>query len=153
MSNPATAILSNAVKLPLPKIIGPTTHGVIDYAHCAFFFGVALFCRKSNKRASNAALATSAMLLAQAALTDYRFGIKPVLPFAVHGEMDSGFASLSWVIPRICGFSGTGASRIFEVNSMVEAAVVRMTDFDSERARRDREEHAISGIPSISSAV
>ncbi len=138
MSSPAS-LLSNPVNLPLPEIISPTAHGIIDYAHCAFFLGVAYFFRNSNRRASNAALATGAFILAQSVLTDYRFGIKPVLPFAVHGQMDSAFASLSWAVPRFVGFKGTAAAKIFEVNSIVEAAVVRMTDFDSERARQERQ--------------
>lgn len=143
----ATAsILSNVVKptaldVSVPKVISPTAHGIIDYAHSAFFLGLGLFYRNSNKQVASAALGTGALLLAQAALTDYRFGVEPMIPFAVHGEMDAVFSSVSWLVPRLFGFSGTAASRIFEVNSIVEAAIVRLTDFDSERARREREEY------------
>jgi hypothetical protein len=122
----------------LPKVIGPTGHGVIDYAHAAFFFIVGLCCKRSNKRAARAAFATSGFILVQSMLTDYRFGVKPVFSFETHGKMDTVFAASSWLIPRFFGFEGTGAARIFEVNSLAEASVVGMTDWDSERAEEER---------------
>ncbi|HEY0759670.1 MAG TPA: hypothetical protein VGD59_10485 [Acidisarcina sp.] len=123
-----------AMENNLPKVIDAKTHGIIDYAHAAFFFSVALACRKSNKPAAVAALGTGAFVLVQSLLTDYPLGAKPVLSFDAHGKMDASFASASWLVPRIFGFSGTPAAKIFEVNSVVEAAVVGMTDWDSEKA-------------------
>ena len=122
----------------LPKVISPKAHGVIDYAHAAFFFTVGVFCARSNKRAASAAFATSGFILAQSLLTDYRFGAKPILPFETHGKMDATFASGSWLIPRIFGFRGTPEAKIFEINSLAEASVVEMTDWSSERAHRER---------------
>lgn len=122
----------------LPKVIGPTAHGIIDYAHAAFFFTVGVCCLRSNKRAASAALATGGMILVQSMLTDYRLGVKPVISFETHGKMDSVFASSSWLIPRIFGFSGTTAARIFEMNSAAEASVVGLTDWNSERAHAGR---------------
>jgi hypothetical protein len=122
----------------LPKIISPTAHGVIDYAHSAFFFTVGLACSRSNKRAAAAAFATSGFILAQSLLTDYRFGAKPVISFETHGKMDSVFAASSWLLPRIFGFKETPAAKIFESNSLAEASVVGLTDWDSERAREER---------------
>jgi hypothetical protein len=137
MSSVQSAVLP-VLEQKLPKVIGPTTHGIIDYAHAAFFLGVALLYRGSNKRAARAALGTSAFILTQAMLTDYRFGVKPVLSFAAHGKLDEAFASASWIVPRIFGFNGAPGAKIFEVNSFAEAAVIGLTDFDSERARRER---------------
>ncbi len=127
-----------ALETKLPKVISPATHGVIDYAHAAFFFSLGLFCRRSNKRAAQAAFATSGFILAQSLLTDYRFGLKPLIPFETHGKMDSVFASASWLLPAIFGFRGTGAAKIFEANSLAEASVVGMTDWSSTRAHRER---------------
>ena len=116
------------------KVIGPKVHGMIDYAHVAFFFTVALLCRKNNKPAAVAALCTGSFVLAQSLLTDYPLGVKPLIPFEVHGKMDVAFASASWVIPKVFGFSGTKAAKIFETNSAVEGTVAGMTDFSSQRA-------------------
>lgn len=121
-----------------PKVIGPKVHGMIDYAHVAFFFTVALLCRKSNKPAALAALCTGSFVLVQSLLTDYPLGVKPLIPFEVHGKMDVGFASASWMIPKVFGFTGTPAAKIFETNSAIEGTVVGMTDFSSERAHEER---------------
>src|SRR5881227_1162016 len=107
----------NALETKLPKVISPTAHGVIDYAHAAFFFTVGLLCSRSNKRAAAAAFTTSGFILVQSLMTDYRFGAKPVLSFETHGKMDSAFAASSWLIPRIFGFKETAAAKIFEGNS------------------------------------
>jgi hypothetical protein len=126
----------------IPKVISPTTHGVIDYAHAAFFFTLGILCRRSHRRATrraaSAAFATSGFLLAQSLLTDYRLGVNPVFPFATHGKMDATFASTSWLIPRIFGFRGTPAAKIFEMNSLAEASVVEMTDWSNQRAHKER---------------
>jgi hypothetical protein len=125
-------------KQPEQKVISPRMHGVIDYAHAAFFLGMALACRKRNKPAAAAALGTGALLLAQALLTDYPLGAKPVIPFALHGKMDAAFASASWAIPKVFGFSGTAAAKVFEMNSGLEGTIAGMTDYSSERARVER---------------
>ena len=122
----------------LPKVLDARAHGAIDYAHGAFFLGMALVCRKQNPRAASAALATGAFVLAQSLLTDYPLGAKPVFSFEAHGKMDTAFASASWAVPRVFGFAGTGAARVFQINSIAEALVVGMTDFNSERARAEK---------------
>jgi hypothetical protein len=38
----------------------------------------------------------------------------------------------------LAGFKGTAAAKIFEGNSLAEASVVGMTNWDSERAREER---------------
>lgn len=121
-----------------PKVISPTAHGVIDYSHAAFFLGVGLLCSKSNKRAAAAAFATSGFILLQSLLTDYKLGAKPVIPFRTHGKMDAVFAGSSWLMPLLFGFRGTAAAKVFEFNSVMEAGVVAMTDWSSERARAER---------------
>ena len=125
-----------AIERRLPKVIGPKTHGMIDYGHAAFFFGVALLCGRSNKPAALAALGTGALVLVQSLLTDYPLGVKQVISFKTHGKMDAAFASASWAIPRTLGFNGTPAAKIFRGNSVVEGTIVGLTDFNSERARQ-----------------
>ncbi len=123
-----------ALEKRLPKVIGPRTHGMIDYGHAAFFLGMAILWRKSNKPAALAALGTSALVLVQSLLTDYPLGITPVISFDTHGKMDAAFASASWAIPGALGFSGTPAAKVFTANSVVEGAIVGLTDFSNERA-------------------
>ncbi len=143
-----TAVKSGteALETKVPKLISPTAHGIIDYAHAAFFLTMGIVYsrsgRRSSRRAATAAFATGGFVLVQSLLTAYRWGAKPVISFETHGKMDSVFASSSWMIPALFGFRGTPAARIFEANSIVETSVVAMTDWSSQRAIREREQAA-----------
>ncbi len=123
----------------IPKVISPRMHGFIDYSHAAFFFTVGLFCSRSNKPAARAAFATGGLILVQSLLTDYPLGAKPVISFETHGKMDAVMAASSWMIPLLFGFAATGAAKVFESNSLIEGSVVTTTDWNSERARAERQ--------------
>jgi hypothetical protein len=130
----------NSPNAAIPKVISPTVHGMIDYCHAAFFFTVGLVCSRShNKAAARAAFATSGFILVQSLLTDYRFGAKPVFSFETHGKMDAVFASSSWMVPLLFGFRDTAAGKIFEGNSLAEASVVALTNWNSQRAHEERQ--------------
>ena len=132
----------NQLESRLPKVINARKHGVIDYCHAAFFLGMAFVCRKSEPRAALAALCTGSFVLVQSLLTDYPLGVKKVIPFKVHGQMDAAFAASSFMVPKLFGFSGTPAANVFTGNGFVEAAVVGATDFSSERARSEEAEYS-----------
>jgi hypothetical protein len=133
-------LLSKSKNNGVPAVISPTTHGIIDYCHAAFFFTVGVFCARShNKAASRAAFATSGFILVQSLLTDYRLGAEPVISFETHGKMDAVFAASSWMMPLLFGFKDTAAASIFKGNSLAEASVVAMTDWNSQRAHDERE--------------
>jgi hypothetical protein len=132
---------SNAVlpdKYSLPKVIGAKTHGLIDYGHAVFFFGMALVCRKKNPRAAVAALATGSFILIQSLLTEYPLGAEPLIEFNLHGKMDAGMAATSFIMPELCGFSGTGAATVFRANSVVESTVLALTNWSTEKAQIQR---------------
>ena len=135
MSLTTTAL--HQIESRLPKIISPTTHGIVDYCHSAFFATFAVICWKRNKPAAIAAAGTSALVLFQSLFTDYKPGLKRILPFSVHGQLDAGFAAFSLAIPRTFGFEGTKAARLFQANALVEATVVGFTDWSNDRARAE----------------
>ncbi len=121
------------------KAISPTMHGFIDYAHAAFFLTTGLLLWNKNRRAAVASLGTSGFILVQSLLTDYRLGIKPVISFETHGQMDKRFAVLSPIIPKLAGFDNTPEANIFRMNGVAEAGVVALTDFSSSRARAEKD--------------
>jgi len=82
-------VAMNELENRLPKVIDARKHGIIDYCHAAFFLGMAYMCRKSEPRAAVAALVTGSFVLIQSLLTDYPYGVKKVIPFRVHGQMDA----------------------------------------------------------------
>lgn len=136
-SDPSSRAIE-AIDSHLPKVISPTAHGIIDYAHAAFFLTLGALCLKSNKRAAAAAFVTGGFVLVQSLLTDYRFGAKPVIPFKTHGQMDVAFAGSSWLVPHLFGFTDSPVARVFEGNSLAESSVVAMTDWSTERAHEER---------------
>jgi len=137
----ATALVEK-LETRLPKVIDARTHGIIDYCHAAFFFGMALACRKSNPRAAIAAAATGGFVLVESLLTDYPLGVKKVIPFSVHGQMDAAFAASSFVMPKLFGFADTPAATVFTTNGFIEGSVVGMTNWDSDDARAEEKEDA-----------
>jgi len=137
----ATALVER-LETRLPKVIDARTHGIIDYCHAAFFFGMALMCRRSNPRAAIAAAATGGFVLVQSLLTDYPLGAAKIIPFSVHGQMDAAFAASSFAMPRLFGFTGTPAATVFTTNGFVEGSVVGMTNWDSNEARAEERENA-----------
>lgn len=131
----ATAALGQ-LESRLPKVIDARTHGIIDYCHASFFLGMALVCRKRNPRAAAAALLTGSFVLIESLLTDYPLGAAKILPFEAHGRMDAGFAAASFALPKLFGFTGTGAAKVFQVNGVMEGSIVGMTNFNSDDARQ-----------------
>lgn len=125
----------NTLEARLPKVINAQTHGLIDYGHAAFFLGAGWILRKKNPRAAAAAYLTGTFVLTQSLLTDYPLGVKPLIPFELHGKMDASFAAASLAIPKLFGFEKTKAATIYTTNAFVEAIAVGLTDFNSERAR------------------
>ncbi len=134
IANAALGILERR----LPKVINARTHGIIDYCHAGFFFGMAIFCARRNRRAATAALATGAFILTESLLTDYPLGAAKVLSFETHGELDSILAASSFAMPRVLGFSDSPEASVFKMNGFAEGMVVGMTDWDSERARQEK---------------
>ncbi len=134
----ANAVLNPFLEKSLPKVIDARVHGIIDYCHASFFFGMAILCRKRNPRAATAALLTGSFVLVESLLTDYPLGVAKVIPFETHGRLDSAFAASSPLIPKLFGFDQTGAAAIYQGNALVEAAVVGMTDFNNESAQPEQ---------------
>src|SRR3954447_267297 len=130
-----TTAVVEEVERRLPKVIDARTHGIIDYCHAAFFFGMGIFLARRNRSAATAAVATGAVVLVLSLLTDYPLGARKVIPFETHGRMDAGFAASSFMMPKWFGFANTAAAQVFKINGFVEGAVVGMTDWNSERAR------------------
>lgn len=135
---PVATALVEKLETRLPKVIDARNHGIIDYCHAALFLGMALVFRKKNPKAALASAVTGGFLLAESLLTDYPLGAARMIPFALHGQMDAGFAAASLAIPKVFGFAGTPAAGIFTANAFLEGAVVGMTGFDSAAARAEQ---------------
>lgn len=121
----------------LPKVISPRTHAIIDYANAgAHILAGVLFLRKS-RRASNAAFALGASVLANSLMTDYPGGVFRRYSFRVHGALDYGVAAASAAMPKLLGIEEEPEARFFKLQGSGEGLIASMTDYaDTQGARR-----------------
>ncbi|HUO61052.1 MAG TPA: hypothetical protein VMU24_10315 [Candidatus Acidoferrales bacterium] len=114
-----------------PKVIGPTTHAVIDYVVAGtFLFAGVMFWRR-NKRAAIGSLACGAATIVNSVFTDYPGGLVPEMSFQTHGRIDAGLAALTATIPSSMGFEEEREARFFESSAIAETIVTALTDFDA----------------------
>jgi hypothetical protein len=134
----ATAIIAHELQKRLPKVLTPEVHGLIDYAHAAFFLCAGIYFWKRNRAAALASLVTSGLIAGEALCTDYPLGLNPVMSFETHGKLDAALASASLITPKLFGFADTSAATLFRLNALAEAAVVGLTDYSSVPAAVER---------------
>jgi hypothetical protein len=121
----------------LPKVISPKTHAVIDYIHAGTNFAAGALFRRKNPRASNAAFALGASILANALMTDYPLGVFRRHSFRVHGALDYGVAAASAAMPRLLGIEDMPEARYFKLQGTGEWLIAGLTDYnDTTGARR-----------------
>lgn len=113
-----------------PKVISPKTHAIIDYANGGVhLLAGALFRRNRQYRASNAAFALGAGILANALLTDYSLGGARRYSFRVHGALDYGIATASAAMPKLLRLEGQREARFFDWQGTGQGVVAAMTDY------------------------
>ena len=127
MPNP---LLDNDFVDRVPKIISPTTHGVIDYLVVGYYFITAGACWEDNKRASITALANGAAVLGLSMFTDYWGDGRKPISFETHGKVDPGVSALVASLPNLLGFSDERESKLFQGIGIGLAAVRSLTKFD-----------------------
>jgi hypothetical protein len=113
----------------LPKVVGPKSHAIIDYAMAASFFGMAAFFWRRNKRAAVGALACGAVETVTALCTDYPGGVVKEISFETHGAIDFGLTALVASLPGMLRFHGEPEARFFRAQGVALAAVAGLTDF------------------------
>ena len=111
------------------KILNPTLHGALDYTLAlAFLFlpGVLGF----PNQAANLSQLIGLVYLGASLLTRYPLGALKLIPFPVHGIIESAMA-LAWLgMPWIFGFADHAPARTFFVLAGLGLlAVVAVTDY------------------------
>jgi hypothetical protein len=114
----------------MPKVIGPSTHALMDYAVAGSFLlmGTAYWGR--NKRAAIGALVCGGAIAANSLLTDYPGGVSNIISYKNHGRIDAGFAALTAAMPRFMEFDDQPEARFFAMQALGESLAIGLTDFD-----------------------
>jgi hypothetical protein len=126
------------MSLLAPKVISPKAHGIIDYIDAGTSFIAGALFRRRNPRASNAAFALGASILANALMTDYPLGVFRRYSFRVHGALDYGVAAASAAMPQLLGIENMPEARFFKWQGTGEGVIAAMTDYGDARGSRRR---------------
>lgn len=126
----------------LPKVLGPQTHCIIDYAVAGLFFSASVLFWRRHKSASMSALLCGGGALLNTLFTDYPGGVVREMSFETHGKMDVGLAGLTASIPGLMGFGGDAQARFFEATAVAVTLAAGFTDYkatpESEMQARKR---------------
>jgi hypothetical protein len=136
--NPEEMRMPKIMSLLAPKVISPKAHGIIDYIDAGTSFVAGAILRRRNPRASSAAIALGASILANALMTDYPLGVFRRYSFRVHGALDYGIAAASTSMPRLLGIKGEPEARFFKWQGTGEGVISAMTDYSDARGSRRR---------------
>jgi hypothetical protein len=111
------------------RILSPTLHGALDYALAFAFLFIPGVLGFPNTAASVSQVIGLAYL-GVSLLTRYPLGALKLIPFPVHGVLESLMA-VSWIaVPWVFDFSGDTAARLFFVVAGVGLlSVVALTDY------------------------
>jgi hypothetical protein len=121
------------------KVLSPTVHGVLDYV-LALAFLLAPAMVEFGDTAAGLSTAIGVIYLGAALLTRYPLGAIHMIPFPVHGAIESIMAAAWLVMPWLVGFADDAAARNFFVAAGVGLLVIAaLTDY------RAAQMHAYSG--------
>lgn len=121
-----------------PKIINARTHAIIDYIHAGTNLAAGVILRNKNRRASNAAFALGAGILANALMTDYPLGVFRLYSFKTHAILDYGVAIASGMMPEVARIKETPAAKFFRVEGSGETAIAAMTNYEDTTGAKRR---------------
>jgi len=126
----------------LPKIIGPNTHALLDYAVAGSFLLMGAIFWRRNKRAALSSLLCGGAAAANILLTDYPGGALKAISYQQHGSVDAGLAAATAALPGLMGFAEEPEARFFGFEAVAETALVGLTDYeyyeDAPKSRRPR---------------
>ena len=123
---------------PLPRIISPKAHAVLDYVMVGTFLATAGWFWRHNKRATLASLLCGGAKLAVSLLTDYPGGVRKVIHYPVRHEIDLGIAAMVATMPEFLAFKDEPQRKFFMAQGALMTAANELTHFP-ERRRRGKE--------------
>ena len=80
---------------PIPRMLSPKAHSILDFVMAGSFLASVGWFWPRSKRAAIAALICGTAELAVSLLTDYPGGIKKVITFRAHRDIDIGLAAMT----------------------------------------------------------
>jgi hypothetical protein len=135
-------VLNSVVKIaakPLPRVISPKAHAVLDYVIVGSFFATAAWFWRRNKRAALASLICGSARLAISLLTDYPGGVHGAIRFHTRREIDLGLAAMTATMPEFLAFQDEPQKNFFVVQGVLTTAANELTQFpEQHRPEKER---------------
>jgi hypothetical protein len=126
------ALFNNVVKMavkPLPDVITPHGHAVIDYMIAGAFFATAGLFWRRNKRAAVASLLCGSAQLGVSMLTDYPGGVRRAIRFSTRRKLDLGLAAMTTAMPEFLNFKDEPQQKFFTTQGVLITVATELTRF------------------------
>lgn len=122
---------------PVPAMISPKAHAVLDYIGVGIFLAGATWFWRRNKRAAIAAAVCGGAKLAVSLMTDYPGGMRARrgIRFDTRREIDLGLAAMTATMPEFMGFKDEPQKRFFQAQGALITVVNELTDFPNTHHR------------------
>jgi hypothetical protein len=127
--------LIKAAAKPIPAVISPRAHSIIDYITVGVFLAGAVRFWRRNKRAAIAAGVCGGAKLAVSLMTAYPGGVRRSIRFGHRREIDLGLAAMTATMPEFLGFEDEPQKKFFQIQGALSTAVAELTDFPDRPAR------------------
>lgn len=135
---PTLNSLMKMVAKPIPRMVRPKAHAVIDYVSVGLFLGAAARFWRRNRRAAGASLMCGGAELALMLLTDYPGGVTDLISFRTHRELDYGLAALAAAIPAALASAGDDETKFFRIQGALITLLGELTQNPAVPVRRAR---------------
>lgn len=122
---------------PLPRMISPKAHAILDYVMVGTFFATAGWFWRRNKRAAIGSALCGGAQLAVSLLTAYPGGVRKVIHYPLRHEIDLGIAAMVATMPEFLAFKHEPQRKFFLAQGALITAANELTQF-SDRCRRSK---------------
>ena len=122
----------------MPKMISPRVHSALDYAVAGSFLLMGALFWKRNRRAAIGSLLCGGATAAVSLLTDYPGGVRRVISYPMHGQIDTGLIAMTAAMPKLVNIENDPSAKFFARQALAKTAITAMTDFDGDKRKKAR---------------
>ena len=124
--------VAKAVTKPIPRMISPKSHSMLDYVTAGVFLAGAGFFWRRNKRAAIASLVSGTAIAAVSAMTEYPGGVNGVFGLEKHRDIEVGLAAMIATMPSFFSFEDEPEKNFFRIQGVLMTCMSELTEVHHE---------------------